>query len=62
MALKSAFSAPKIWTVEAGHLARLTNEPAWQINLAPTNYPTTAVKLGAKACILFFKYSERLDL
>ena len=59
IALNKAFSAPKIWIVEAGHLAKLTKLPAWQINLAPTNYPTTVVKLGANACILFLRYSWR---
>lgn len=59
IALNNAFSAPKIWMVEAGHLAKFTKLPAWLINLAPTSYPTTAVKFGAKACILFLRYSER---
>lgn len=27
-ALKSAFSAPRIWTVDAGYLAKLVKEPA----------------------------------
>lgn len=27
-ALKSAFSAPRIWTVEAGYLAKFVKEPA----------------------------------
>ncbi len=27
-ARKSAFSAPRIWTVDAGYLAREVNEPA----------------------------------
>lgn len=27
-ALNSAFSAPRIWTVEAGYLAKLVKEPA----------------------------------
>ena len=27
-ALKRAFSAPKIWTVDAGYFANLVNEPA----------------------------------
>jgi len=35
-ALKSAFSAPKIWTVDAGYFARLIKDPAWEINFAPT--------------------------
>lgn len=34
--LKRAFSAPRIWTVEAGYLARLVNDPACDISLAPT--------------------------
>jgi hypothetical protein len=58
MALKRAFSAPKIYTVEAGYLAKFTSEPAWAINLAPTNSPTIVVRFGAIAYILFFKYSE----
>lgn len=39
MALNKAFSAPKIYTVEAGNLAKFTKEPAWDTNLAPTNSP-----------------------
>ena len=35
-ALKRAFSAPKIWMVLAGYLARLVRLPAWEISLAPT--------------------------
>lgn len=34
--LKRAFSAPRIWTVEAGYLARLVRLPAWEIRRAPT--------------------------
>ncbi len=34
--LKSAFSAPRICTVEAGYLARLVRLPAWEIKRAPT--------------------------
>lgn len=56
IALNNAFYAPRIWTVEAGHFAKFTKLPAWETSLAPTVYPTNAVKLGAKACILFFKY------
>lgn len=41
MALNKAFSAPKIYTVEAGNLAKFNKEPAWEINLAPTNSPNT---------------------
>ena len=36
MYLKRAFSAPRIWTVEAGYLARLVSDPAWEMSLAPT--------------------------
>ncbi|KAH3686773.1 hypothetical protein WICPIJ_002252 [Wickerhamomyces pijperi] len=54
-ALKRAFSAPKIWMVEAGDLAKEIKEPEWAINLAPTNSPTKAVKFGAMAFILEFK-------
>lgn len=32
-ARKSAFSAPKICTVEAGYFARLIREPAWEMSL-----------------------------
>lgn len=35
-ALNSAFSAPKICTVEAGYFAKLVRLPAWEISLAPT--------------------------
>lgn len=57
MALNKAFSAPRIYTVEAGYLARLIKDPAWEISLAPTNSPSIFVRLGAIAFILFFKYS-----
>ena len=45
-------------TVEAGCFARLINEPACEINLAPTISPTNTVKFGAMAFILAFKYSD----
>jgi hypothetical protein len=38
-ALKSAFSAPKIWIVEAGYLESVANEPEWEISLAAIFYP-----------------------
>jgi hypothetical protein len=38
-ALNKAFSAPRIWIVEAGYLARVLNEPEWAINLAATFSP-----------------------
>ena len=50
-ARKSAFSAPKICTVEAGYFARLTSEPAWLMRRAPTVSPISADRLGATACI-----------
>ena len=34
--LKRAFSAPSIWTVEAGYFARLVRLPAWEMSRAPT--------------------------
>lgn len=55
-ALNKAFSAPKIWTVEAGYFERLLKDPEWEISLAPTFYPTNVVKLGATCYILSFKY------
>ena len=55
-ALKRAFSAPKIWTVDAGYLARLVNDPAWEISLAPTVSPINAAKFGATLPILSCKY------
>ncbi len=38
--LKSAFSAPRIWTVLAGCLARFMRLPAWEMRRAPTSSPT----------------------
>jgi len=40
MAVNKAFSAPKIYTVEAGNLAKFTRLPAWAIKRAPTTSPT----------------------
>lgn len=45
----SAFSAPRIWMVEAGALARLTREPTCAMSRAPTSSPTSTVRLGATA-------------
>merc|ERR1712079_342854 len=45
-ARKRAFSAPKICTVDAGYLAKLVNDPAWDINLAPTTSPIKAAKFA----------------
>merc|ERR1719429_126436 len=61
-ALNRAFSAPNICTVEAGCLARFIKVPAWAINLAPTNSPTSTVKLGAIAIMRFFRYSYNCPL
>ena len=52
---KSAFSAPKIWTVDAGHLARFVKEPAFWINLAATVSPIKVLKLGATVDIFSSK-------
>ena len=35
-ALKRAFSAPRIWMVDAGYLAREVKLPALEMSLAPT--------------------------
>jgi len=50
--LKRAFSAPRIWTVEAGNLAKLVRLPACEMRRAPTRMPTRAVKFGATLVIL----------
>ena len=42
-----AFSAPRIWTVDAGYLARLVSEPACEMRRAPTMSPMRAARLGA---------------
>lgn len=61
-ALNKAFSAPKIYIVEAGSLARFIKLPAWEISLAATNSPTSIVRFGATAAILFLRYSARFYL
>ena len=50
-ARKSAFSAPRIWMVEAGHLARFTSEPECEIRRAPTTSPISAERFGATLCM-----------
>jgi len=62
IALNKAFSAPKIWMVEPGYLAKFIKLPAWEINLDPINSPTKTVKFGAMAYILFLRYSFKLSL
>lgn len=61
-ALNKAFSAPNIYIVEAGYLARLVSPPEWDISLDPTISPIREVKLGATAFILCLKYSDKLSL
>ena len=51
-ARKRAFSAPRIWTVEAGYLARLVSEPACEISRAATWSPMRLCRLGATRPIL----------
>lgn len=41
------FSAPRIWTVDAGHLANDVKDPAFEIRRAPTVSPIRAARLGA---------------
>lgn len=55
MALKRAFSAPKIWIVEEGNLAKLLRPPDWVNNLAPTLSPKIEVRLGATLYIWFLR-------
>jgi hypothetical protein len=50
-ALKRAFSAPRIWIVDAGYFERLVRPPAWAINFEPTISPIRAYKFGATAFI-----------
>lgn len=56
-ALNKAFSAPKIWIVEAGYLARVLKDPECAINLAATFSPIKLVKLGETFSILSLRYS-----
>ena len=51
-ARKSAFSAPRICTVEAGYFARLVKLPACEIRRAPTVSPMSAARFGATTPIL----------
>mmetsp|Transcript_32959 Transcript_32959/g.94823 ORF Transcript_32959/g.94823 Transcript_32959/m.94823 type:complete len:234 (-) Transcript_32959:20-721(-) len=59
-ARKSAFSAPRICTVDAGYLARFVRLPACEIRRAPMTSPMSAVKFGATISIFAFKYSCKL--
>ena len=51
-ARKRAFSAPRIWTVDAGYLARLVKLPACEMSRAATWSPMSDCKLGATRPIL----------
>ena len=55
--LNSAFSAPRIWMVLAGALARFIRLPACEMRRAPTSSPTSTVRLGAMAAMRLFRYS-----
>ncbi len=59
-ALNNAFSAPRIWTVDAGNLAKLVRDPACDISLAATVSPNSDVKFGATLFILDCKYANKL--
>lgn len=48
-ARKRAFSAPRIWIVDAGALARLMSDPTCAMRRAPTSSPTRTVRFGAMA-------------
>lgn len=48
-ALNKAFSAPKIYIVEAAALAKFTRDPAYVISLAATLSPTKIYKFGETA-------------
>lgn len=52
------FSAPRICTVDAGHLANDVNEPAFEISRAPTVSPISAARLGATIPICKRKESD----
>ena len=57
--LNSASAAPNTWTVAEGYLARLINEPACDVSLPPTSFPTKIVILSAKIVkIRFLNYSK----
>ena len=51
-ALKSAFSAPRIWMVEAGYLERVASDPEWEMSLAAMVSPIKLVRFGATISIL----------
>jgi hypothetical protein len=55
-ALNKAFSAPKIYTVDAGHLERFYKLPAYEISFAATFSPIKDVRFGATISILSLIY------
>src|SRR5689334_10856717 len=57
-----AFSAPRIWRVEAGYLARLVREPACEIKRAATGVPRMTCKLGATWPSFLSKDSAKIFL
>mmetsp|Transcript_107571 Transcript_107571/g.286257 ORF Transcript_107571/g.286257 Transcript_107571/m.286257 type:complete len:329 (-) Transcript_107571:374-1360(-) len=59
-ARKSAFSAPRICTVDAGYFARFVRLPACEMSRAPMISPISAERFGATKSIFAFKYSCRL--
>mmetsp|Transcript_60769 Transcript_60769/g.185573 ORF Transcript_60769/g.185573 Transcript_60769/m.185573 type:complete len:352 (+) Transcript_60769:800-1855(+) len=59
-ARKSAFSAPRICTVEAGYFARLVRLPACEMRRAPMISPIKEQRFGATRSIFAFKYSCKL--
>ena len=56
-ALNKAFSAPRIWMVEAGYLDKVLKAPEWAISLAATVSPMRLVRLGETIDILSLRYS-----
>merc|ERR1719199_568592 len=61
-ARKRAFSAPRIWTVDAGYFARLMRLPACEMSRAPIISPIRAERLGATRSILVLRYSCKVFL
>mmetsp|Transcript_83872 Transcript_83872/g.234054 ORF Transcript_83872/g.234054 Transcript_83872/m.234054 type:complete len:254 (-) Transcript_83872:494-1255(-) len=60
-ARKSAFSAPRICTVEAGYFAKFVRLPACEMSRAPMISPMSEQRFGATKSILFFRYSWSVE-
>ena len=58
-ARNSAFSAPRIWMVDAGHFASDTSDPECAISRAPTTSPISADRFGATECMRSCRYAKR---